>query len=111
MNVSFEEIGRLSASFRHAGGQEKQVCKLSAADTVNACADGDRFCGVIETVRGNLAGVQLHGFAEVSYTGAAPAIGYANLQANGQGGVKAAGSQSYLVVSVNTAAKTAVIEL
>ena len=111
MNVSFEEIGRLSATFHHAGGLANQVCKLSAAETVNACSDGDAFCGVIESVRGQMAGVQLHGFAEVTYTGSAPAVGYANLQANGQGGVKAAGSRSYLVVSVNTAAHTAVIEL
>ena len=111
MNVSFEEIGRISATFCHAGGLEKQVCKLSAANTVNACADGDAFCGVIESIRGGSAGVQLHGFAEVTYTGAAPAIGYANLQADGHGGVKAAGSRSYLVVSVNTTAHTAVIEL
>ena len=111
MNVSFEEIGRLSATFACEQGAAGQLCKLTANGKVAPCADGDRFCGLIECVRQGVAGVQLHGFAEISYTGAAPAVGYANLQANGHGGVKAAGTQAYLVVSVNTADKTAVIEL
>ena len=84
---------------------------MSGNGRVAACADGDSFCGVIETVRKGVAGVQLHGFAELSYTGEAPALGFTGLQANGQGGVKAAGTRTYLVVSVDPAAKTAVIEL
>ena len=111
MNVSFEEIGHLSASFACETGKPGQVCKVSANGQVAPCADGDSFCGVIEVVRKGVAGVQLHGFAELSYTGAAPALGYTGLQADGKGGVKAAGSRTYLVVSVDTAARTATIEL
>ena len=111
MHVSFEEIGHLSATFGCDKCTAGQVCKVSENGRVAPCADGERFCGVLESVRTGHAGVQLHGFAEVSYTGAAPAVGYTGLQADGHGGVKAAGTVSYLVVSVDTGSKTAVIEL
>ena len=111
MNVSFEEIGHLSATFVCKQGQTGQMCKVTGNGTVAPCADGDGFCGQIEFIRNGVAAVQLHGFAEVSYTGSAPALGYTGLQANGQGGVKAVGTRTYLVVSVDSAARTAVIEL
>ena len=45
--------------------------------------------GLMETVRKGFCGVQLHGFAQVGYTGTAPGLGDVNLAANGAGGVKA----------------------
>lgn len=111
MKVSFEEIGHLSATFDCENGKVGQVCKVTANGKVSPCADGDSFCGILETVRKGTAGVQLHGFAEVSYTGTPPTVGFSNLQANGTGGVKVAGTRAYLVVSVDTTNKTAVIEL
>lgn len=111
MNVSFEEIGRVSATFAVASGEAGQVCKLSANGTVAACAAGDKFCGVLEGARKGYGAVQLHGFAEVQYTGTAPAVGYANLCADGTGGVKTGDGREYLVVSVDTVKQTAVIEL
>ena len=111
MKVSFEEIGRISASFACTEGQAGQVCKIGADSKVVPCLDGDKFCGMVESLRKGAAAVQLHGFCRLPYTGAAPALGYTALQANGQGGVKAAGTKEYLVVSVDTVRKTAVIEL
>lgn len=112
MKVSFEEIGHLSATFAADSGENGQVCKLSANGKVAPCADGDAFIGVMEGVRKGFTAVQLHGFAEVSYTGTAPSLGYVNLAANGSGGVKTATSgRSHLVVSVDTTAMTAIIEL
>ncbi len=111
MKVSFEEIGHLTATFDCENGSAGQVCKVTANGKVALCNDGDSFCGIIESVRKGTAGVQLHGFAEVQFTGAAPTVGFAFLQANGTGGVKVAGTRSYLVVSVDNVSKTAVIEL
>ena len=111
MKVAFEEIGHLSATFALANGEPGKVCKMSASGTVTQCGDGDTFCGVIETARNGIAGVQLHGFAELPYTGSAPAVGFTNLQADAAGGIKAAGTHAYLVVSVDTVHKTAMIEL
>ena len=110
MNVSFEEIGRLAVTFAQEGCVGGQVCKVSSNGTVAPCAAGDRFCGVAEHVRGAHAAVQVAGFAEVKVTGAV-SVGYVNLCADGQGGVKAGSGREYLVVSVDENAGTAVIML
>lgn len=112
MNVSFEEIGHLSATFADAGVKTGQVCKLSDNGTVAPCAAGEKFCGVIEGVRGGWAGVQMKGFVEVSWSGSAIGTGYVNLSADGEGGVKKdAAGREILVVSVDAEAYTAVIDL
>ena len=110
MNVSFEEIGRLAVTFAHSGVSAGQVCKVAGNGTVAPCADGDKFCGVVEGVRGGHAAVQVAGFVSVGYSGAV-GLGYVNLCANGSGGVKAGTGREYLVVSVDDAAKTAIIKL
>lgn len=112
MNVSFEEIGHLSATFAAAGAVAGQVCKLSENGTVAACEAGEKFCGVIEGIRGGYAGVQMKGFVEVSWSGEGMNTGYVNLTADGSGGVKSdENGREYLVVSVDENGKTAVIDL
>lgn len=112
MNVSFEEIGHISATFATDSARVGVLCKMTANGKVAPCEDGNAFCGKVESVRKGFAGVQLHGFAEVSYTGTAPAVGYQILVADVNGGVKTHTSgKSYLVVSVDQSAKTAIIEL
>ncbi len=112
MHISFDGIGHMSVTFPAGTCAEGQLCKLDTEGKASACSAGDKFCGVAEVVKGGLAAVQLHGFATVSYTGTAPAIGWANLSADGNGGVKIdTAGNNYLVVAVDTAAKTSVIEL
>ena len=112
MKVSFEEIGRLSATFLAEEGEAGQVCRMTANGKVAPCGDGEAFIGIMEGVRKGVSAVQLHGFAQVGYTGTAPEVGYVNLAANGNGGVKvSSGARAYLVVSVDTSAMTAIIEL
>ncbi len=108
MNVSFEEIGRLAVTFAQEGCESGQVCKVSANGTVAPCADGEKFCGIVEGVRGDHAAVQVAGFATVSVSGTVN-VGYVNLCADGAGGVKAGVGREYLVVSADE--KTAVIKL
>lgn len=112
MKVSYEEIGHISATFAASSGEAGQVCRMAGNGQVTPCADGEMFCGVMEGIRKGYTGVQLHGFAEVVYTGTAPNVGYVNLLANGSGGVKVGSAgRSYLAVSVDTANQTVVIEL
>ena len=108
MKLSYEGIGAWSATFTTADAVEGQVVKMSASGAVAKCSGGDGFCGVAGAVRGTVCGVQLGGVVSVPYTGAAPAVGYALLAADGSGGVKSVstGGRSYLVLSVDTAAKT-----
>lgn len=110
MNVSFEEIGRLSVTFAQENCESGKVCKMGGNDTVVACADGDEFCGIIEGVRGGYAAVMVEGFAEVSFSGGLNA-GFVSLCADGNGGIKAGSGREHLVVSVDENAKTAVIKL
>ena len=108
MNVSFEEIGRMAVTFAQDGCESGQVCKVSENGTVAPCAAGEKFCGIVEGVRGDFAAVQVAGFATVAVSGSV-GVGYVNLCADGQGGVKAGSGREYLVVSVN--ADTATIML
>lgn len=112
MKVAFDEIGHMSATFATDSAQVGILCKMAENGKVTACQDGNEFCGRVESVRNGFAGVQLHGFTQVSFTGTAPKLGYAILVADGKGGVKAhTAGKSYLVVSVDDTAKTAIIEL
>lgn len=88
--------------------------KVSAGNTVSACAAGDSFCGICTNVRNGYATVQLGGFVSLPYTGAtAPAVGYRMLAGDGTGGVAVAatGGRSLLVVSVDSTSATVGIML
>ena len=112
MKVCFEDIGHMSATFAAESGEGGQPVKISANGTVCTCADGEVFCGVMESLRGGYAGVQLHGFVTLPYSGSMPALGYNELVANGAGGIKvASGGRKCLVVHVDSDVKCAVIEL
>lgn len=107
MNVSFEEIGYLAVTF--AAGEELeagQVCKLDEEGKAVPCAAGDSFCGLAEGVRKDYAAVQVAGFVRASCGDETVKMGYANLCADGNGGVKAGSGREYLVVSADAAAKT-----
>ena len=111
MKVSFEEIGCVRASFAAENGGADQVCKMAGNGKVAACGDGENFIGVMETLRKGICCVKLQGFAELSYTGQAPGLGYVKLAANGQGGVKAGSGREHLVVSVDETAGKIIVKL
>ena len=110
MNVSFEDIGRISVTFGQEGCEGGMVCKVSGNGKVAPCAAGEKFCGIAQHIRGDYAAVQVAGFAEVKTSGTM-STGYVNLCADGAGGVKTGTGREYLVVSVDENAKTAVIKL
>lgn len=99
---SFEDIGAVVATFAAGSGVKGgQVVKVTENGTVDACSDGEAFCGVAMEPRKGGAAVQVKGFVTVPYTGELT-LGWATLAANGSGGVKAnsTGVQA-LVVSVD----------
>ena len=110
MNVAFEEIGRLAVTFGQNGCAAGHVCRIGSDGRVIACAAGEKFCGVVESVRGDYAAVQLEGFVTVKVTGTVT-VGFAVLCADGNGGVKSGAGREFLVVQVDTSAGTAVIKL
>lgn len=112
MRISYEGIGHVSVTFPVDGCNMWEVCKFDADGLIVSCYEGDAFVGIVENISPDTAAVQIHGFAEVKYTGTAPEPGYVKLYADGKGGVcmNEAGRE-YLVIEVDTAASTAIIEL
>jgi len=104
MNVSFAGFGENIATFETAAAIPAGTpVKMSANGTVAA---GDAFIGIAVSQRGDFVGVQLKGYRNAAVTGSVP-VGWAQLVADGSGGVKAAGEDaagiSVLVVSAGTA--------
>ena len=113
MSYSFKGIGELTVTFAVDDDAELTVGEpvmLSDNGTVTACDEGDDFIGIVTSVRGGTAAVQIAGAAEVACSGTAPDVGYALLIADGEGGVadgEGAGESSadigreYLVLAVD----------
>ena len=104
MKDHYEGIGQWAATFACDGVKEGQVVKISGGGSVSPCGGGDSFCGVALSVGRDekACAVALGGLVTTSYTGAAPALGWTGLAADGSGGVKTAeGGRSRLVVDVD----------
>ena len=114
MDICFEGVGQTAATFL-AGEDVKpgMAVAVTGNGAVGLGKDGDLPCGVaLGGVRGGAAAVQIGGAAEVAYSGeTALAAGWQELVCDGKGGVKvsADGGVSWLVLTVDTAAKTAVV--
>ena len=110
MKVSFEGLGEKVATFWNApdaAAVAGKAVKIPEACTVKLCADGDKVAGVCVDADLCMATVKLDGFVTVPYTGAAPAVGFSALSADAAGGVRVnAAGREYLVLEVDTAAKT-----
>lgn len=108
MKISFESIGQQYVTFLAGeGAQEGGVCKLSGNGAVGGCAAGEVFCGVVTQLRGGAAAVLTAGYCELPYEGTAPSVGYCKLVAAAGGvAVGTTAGREYLVVNVDTGAKT-----
>ena len=67
---------------------------------------GDAFCGICRNGDEAYAAVQLSGAAKMTYSGTEPVCGYAKLAASADGVQASDGGREYLVVEVDTQAKT-----
>jgi len=107
MNIAFDGIGQVCATFLGSNITEGQMVKLSAPGSVGPCADGDCFCGLALCSRDDACTVQVGGFMTAPYSNTAPSVGRAVLCADGKGGVKSASSGvTCLVVDSNPTDKT-----
>ena len=106
MSVAFRGIEDLVVTFKTAGVTAGYPAAMRENSTVADAADGAAPVGIALNQRGTHAAVQMRGFAEVPYSGAAPALGWNSLVADGSGGLRAAASgetgRACLVVEVNT---------
>lgn len=115
MKVSFEGIGQWAATFSCGDGVTVgHVVKISDNGEVEPCGAGEAFCGTTAVVArdGMACSVVLGGMVTVPYTGAAPALGWSGLTADGEGGIKADDSgREYLVVDVDSVGMMATFAL
>ncbi len=118
MQVGFEGIGRVVATFACKEEEENSVIKIgdvvsmSGNGEVKKAAAKDLPAGVCVSRNGGYAGVQLKGAVTLPYTGTAPQVGYNILAADGNNGVTVSttGLQR-LVLAVDTANTSATILL
>ena len=110
MSVSFEKIGQVVVTCQTNGTVEGgHVVKVTANDTVETCAAGDKFCGqAVSVARDGMIAVQVKGFMEVDCADETVSAGWATLVADGNGGVKAA-DQGVNALVMNVAGGKAVI--
>ena len=106
---SFEEMGAVTVSFAaDTGVKGGQVVKVTEDGTVGPCADGDAFCGVALEPRNGAAAVQVKGFVTVSTTGSLTP-GWANVEADGSGGVQSSADGGIPVLVVSADENSAVL--
>lgn len=75
-------------------------------------ASGEKFCGVCTDVRGNYITVALKGYAETTFSGTAPAVGYNTLAGDGNGNATVSeNGREILVAEVDTTAQKIIIIL
>lgn len=89
------------------GTQKDSVVTVVDGNTCGNCSEGGKFCGILKGIRNNIGSVQVKGYAEIKYSGTAPALGVTSLVADGNGGVKASSSGvSVIVTEVNEETQT-----
>lgn len=109
MKVGFSGTAGVVLSFEaeEAAVTPGYPVSLCGNDRVADAGMGEIPIGIGLQERCGIAAVQLKGFAEVPYTGAAPQLGFTSLVADGTGGVKVADAGlPCLVVHVDTEAST-----
>ena len=114
MEISFEGIGQVAATFAKEDGVEAGMAVvLTANNAVGMGTDGAAPCGVVLTAKEDSCAVQVGGFAKVTYTGTAPTVGYGMVGVDGNGAIRTVtdGGLNCLIVQVDTDDMTAVIKL
>ncbi len=112
--VSFEGIGEMMATFYAGSGVEAgQVVKVDGDSTVAPCAAGERFHGVVMSVKDGCAVVQVAGFAQLPCADSAVTAGTVSLTADGNGGVKdaSAGGTAVELLAVSAGDGTVTVKL
>lgn len=109
MNVSFTGIHEHVATFETPSAVTAGTfVKMTGNGTVGPCADTNPVCGYVLGALPGYAVVQLSGYCKAKYTGTAPVVGHQLLAADGNGNIKAVGTggRQYLIIDVDTSAKT-----
>lgn len=114
MKVSFNGFNETVATFETATEiAQGKLVKMSANGKVAVCVADDAFIGVVIKGESDAASVQLGGYARLTYSGtSAPSVGYNKFSSDANGNLTVdTDGKEYLVIDVDTVAKTAGIML
>lgn len=110
MNVSFNGFGENVVTFETEGSVGAGMPVMVSASGKVKAANGV-FCGICVGKRNGYAAVQLSGYVKVAFD-SAPAVGYTKLVGkSGKVSTDTSTGREYLVVDIDTVAKTAGIIL
>ena len=103
MNMSFNGFCDYTITFEaDSTVKPGTLVKMIDDNTVGACADGDKVCGVCVNVREGYAAVKIAGYTEVTVSGAV-SVGYQKLSAADSNSMKVnTQGKEYLVVSAGS---------
>ena len=100
MDISLNGYGEQVATFAVSGEVKVGMpVKISANGTVAPCVAKDKFCGVVLSLRGGYAAVQMAGYAKLPYTGTKPTVGYQTVKADGTGKVQVEATGRLLLIT------------
>ena len=118
MDICFEGIGQVVATFRVKDGEDVQAgmaVTLTGNGEVGLGGEDSPLCGVtVSAERGGAVAVQIGGAVKVGYSGdSTPEVGYTMLACDGEGKVTADGETGVncLVLAVDEDEKTVVVKL
>ncbi len=102
--ISYKGFNEKHLTFKVSGTVTPGMAvKVSANGTVAKCGDGDVFCGIVTSVRGDIAVVQVSGYIQMPYSGTtAPTLGVTTLAADANGGVKSAKGVNVTIIELDT---------
>ncbi len=112
MSISFKGFNEQILTFKTQGEIEKgSLVKMAESATVAPCESGDDFIGIAVHVHGGIAAVQVGGYASLSYSGSAPALGSCAISAADSAHIKAGGNKTVTVIELDETNSTAGILL
>ncbi len=112
MSISFKGFNEQVLTFRTQGKIEKgSLVKIVESATVTPCTSGDDFIGIAVHVHGDIAAVQVGGYASLPYSGNAPALGKAAISAADSTQIKSGGEKTVTVIELDESNSTAGILL
>lgn len=111
--MNYNQIGDVTATFRTSGNVlVGDLVSLKENSTVQAAAADEEIIGVCVSKNGIYAGVQVRGGVTVACADSALKVGYRQLKAVADNKIALGTAGAYhLVVSVDTAAETAMVLL
>lgn len=111
MSTAFHGIDELVVTFAAGTVTAGYPAAMSGNKTVRNAGNGVAPVGITLNKRSGFGAVQIRGYAEVTYSGTAPSLGWNTMVADGSGGLRVANDgekgRSCLVVDLNTTNKIA----